>query len=520
MPALRITRRKFLRAGVGSAGVAAVAAVGGVAGYEWPQSARRVKTSQVSSSSPTPTSSPDVVQLRSRPELRPPRVRVADLPDSTPPPDNQLYFISPKAYETALPAQDGLMIVDARGRIVWFSPTTKTDSARFDLQVQEYKGKPVLTWWQGHVLDGTGWGTGYLLDTSYRAVTSIHAGNGLSVDLHELNLTPRGTALITAYRTAETDLSAVGGPRKGKVYACQAQEIDVATGKMLFSWDSLDHVGVDETYQKFTPGKDGKQRGTFDYFHINSVSQAPDGDLLISARNTWTIYKISKATGKIVWRLNGKRSDFTMGPGTHFYWQHHSRVVSGRRLSLFDDGASPAEEAQSRGLILDVDTSAKRVSLAKDYTHPAQLLAQNQGSVQVRSNGNVVVGWGNQPYFSEFTADGTQVLDSRLPMDIQSYRAFTFPWTGHPTDRPALAVESDTSGGATVFASWNGSTEVARWEVLSGPEPTSLRRVAAADWGGLETVITANHADKHVAVVALDADGRSLGRSPTVATSA
>ena len=53
----------------------------------------------------------------------------------------------------------------------------------------------------------------------------------------------------------------------------------------------------------------------YDYLHLNSVEVDTDGNLLISARNTWTVYKVDRSTGAVLWRLGGKRSDFTIGPG-------------------------------------------------------------------------------------------------------------------------------------------------------------------------------------------------------------
>jgi hypothetical protein len=122
-----------------------------------------------------------------------------------------------------------------------------------------------------------------------QGVAEIRAGNGLQADLHELNLTPQGTALVTAYRVTTTDLSVLGGPSNGQVLAPQAQEIDIATGKLLWYWDCLEHVPVTETCS--SPPNE-KQTSPFDYFHMNSIAVAPDGDLLISARNTWAVFKL------------------------------------------------------------------------------------------------------------------------------------------------------------------------------------------------------------------------------------
>ena len=202
---------------------------------------------------------------------------------------------------------------------------------------------------------------------------------------------------------------------------------------MLFDWNSLDHVPVAESFQP-VPGKPSKAL-PYDYFHIHSVSEMPNGNLLVSARNTWAFYEIDRFSGKVLWRLNGKRSDFTMGAGSHFYWQHRSRANPGGTFTVFDDGASPPEEKQSRGLLLDVDTKAMHVGLKQAYLHPAGFIAANQGSVQLLSDGRVFVGWGNQPHFSVFGPDGGLLVDGELPLNIQSYRAFTHDWTGRPSTR-------------------------------------------------------------------------------------
>ena len=97
-----------------------------------------------------------------------------------------------------------------------------------------------------------------------------------------------------------------------------------------------------------------------------------------------------------------------------------------------------------------------------------------------------------------------------------SYRAYRFAWSGHPTDRPALAA---TTAGATttVYASWNGATEVARWRVLSGTAPSSLRAGPTAARTDFETAIPLGGAAKLVQVEALDRSGKVLGRSRVVA---
>jgi hypothetical protein len=425
--------------------------------------------------------------------------------------DPPYIFLTSTGYPSSGPGQPGLMILDRTGGIVWFSPSNGV--TQLDLSVQSYQGKSVLTWWEGKVVDGYGQGKGMIADVAYRTIGVVEAGNGLQADLHEFVITPQDTALVTAYRTSRADLSGVGGKASDWVLSGVAQEIDIASGKVLFQWDSLDHVPVTHTQQAFGGGT---KSAPFDYFHINSIVVAPDGDLLISSRNTWAVYKVARPSGTVRWTLGGKRSSFQMADGAQFFWQHHARPQGTGTLSLFDDGASPTEEPQSRAILLALDTTAMTATLKRSYTHPAGLLAANQGSMQVLPDGRVLVGWGNQPYFSEFLADGTLVMDGQFPMPDQSYRAFTADWTGRPATRPTLAARSSPAGGTTVYASWNGATEVDKWTVLAGTSSSRLTEAGSQERSGFETAITVNTAGPYFAVTAQDADGHLLAQSATV----
>ena len=217
------------------------------------------------------------------------------------------------------------------------------------------------------------------------------------------------------------------------------------------------------------------------------------------------------------WQLGGKRSSFSMGPGARFWFQHHVLPQGQDTLSVFDDGgAPPVKEPQSRAILLNLDSGAMRATLQRSYVHPAGLAAANQGSMQVLADGQVLVGWGNLPYFSQFTADGTLILDGQFPVGDQSYRAFTAAWTGHPADRPAAAARVNPAGGSVVYASWNGATEVKTWTVLAGKTADALAKAGSQQRAGFETTITISSAGPFFAVTAQDADGHVLGQSATV----
>jgi hypothetical protein len=239
---------------------------------------------------------------------------------------------------------------------------------------------------------------------------------------------------------------------------------------------------------------------------------------MTARRPRWTVYKIGRRDGTIGWRLGGTKSDFTIGAGARFYWQHHARAHGTDLLTVFDNGSSPAREPQSRGLLLRLDTAGRHVTLERAYTHPAGLLADNQGSIQLLPGNRVFVGWGAEPYFTEFDADGSVLLDGQLPVGDQSYRAFTADWAGHPADRPAVVVKANPARGSAVYVSWNGATEVATWRVHAGKRESSLSTVATQPRTGFETVIAANSTGPYFAVTAHDPAGQLLGQSATAKT--
>jgi arylsulfotransferase ASST len=287
------------------------------------------------------------------------------------------------------------------------------------------------------------------------------------------------------------------------------QEIAIPSARVLFAWRSLDHVAIEESRLSFNGH-------AYDYFHINSVDVDADGHLLVSARNTWAVYKVHSETGKVLWRLGGKRSDFQMGPGTAFAWQHDARHHDeGRLISIFDNSAAPPVAPQSRVLVIELDRRGRRARLARHYTHPRRLLSPFMGNAQLLPNGNVVVGWGGLPYVTEFRRDGRVHFDARLPVGGQNYRAFRLPWHANPHQPPRLVAHT-VSGRRRLYVSWNGATEVASWRLEAGPAPDDLQVVLTRPKRSFESSLPAPPRGRVAAAVALDSRGEVLGRSNTI----
>ena len=412
------------------------------------------------------------------------------------------------------PGQYGPLIYTPRGSLVWFGELPKGLSAE-NLSVQRYEGRNDLTWWQGHVLAlGFGQGEDIVMDPNYQRVAVVRAGNGYEADLHDFQLAPDGVAYLTAYNVMRCNLARAGGRPNGVIVDTAVQEVDIRTGLVRWEWHSLDRVGVAESHDPVPT----KAATPWDYFHLNSIDPQPDGQVLISGRSTWAAYQLQGGSGRILWRLGGTNSSFRMAPGAETAWQHDARMLSDGSVTLFDNGSNPRVHDQSRGVRIAIDSARHTARLVRTYPHPGgPLLADSQGNMQSLPDENVVLGWGAVPSVSELARGGGLLFDAHLPPGSSSYRAFRFPWKGHPLWLPGVSARLlAAEDSIAVFASWNGAGDVASWRVLAGSARSSLRAVATMPDSGFESSMIVPGAYAYVAVQALGAAGQVLGTSPTV----
>ncbi|HEX4467191.1 MAG TPA: arylsulfotransferase family protein, partial [Solirubrobacteraceae bacterium] len=181
----------------------------------------------------------------------------------------------------------GTMIVDGAGRTLWFRGLPPHDSAT-NFKLQQYEGKPALTWWQGRIL-GVGFGQGEyeIYNDAYEHLKTVRAGNGLRGDLHEFRLTPEGTAWIDMFDPVDQNLKSVHGVEHGVLTDSVIQEVDMKTGLVMWEWHALGHIPLN--YSKVVaPGSNYP----WDFVHLNSISPGQTGDVLLSSRNTWTLYDV------------------------------------------------------------------------------------------------------------------------------------------------------------------------------------------------------------------------------------
>ena len=416
------------------------------------------------------------------------------------------------------PSQAGAMIVNPAGQMVWFAPSP-TGQQSADLRVQQYLGQSVLTYWQGKIVSGHGAGVGVIDDTSYKQIAQVQAGNGMQMDLHDFDLEPGGVALVTVYNPVHWNLSSVGGPANGIIEDCVIQEIDVRTGLVMLEWHALGHIPLSASYVKPQPWT----TAVWDWFHVNSIDLEANQNILISARNTWSVYQIGHTFGEVLWALGGKSSSFKLGPNVRFAWQHDATRLRDGSVQIFDNESTPPIAKTSRGIDIGLNFHTHTATLLHQWVDPQQtVLSPSQGDVQQLANTDSLVGFGQIGLVSEFSPAGALTFRLVLPPLVESYRAYRFPWIATPSVAP-VAAASRGAGGATttVAASWNGATTVAGWEVLAGPSPNALGALGVVVRPtGFETQISAATTAQYVAVSAIGSDGKVLGTSAAVAVGA
>ena len=421
------------------------------------------------------------------------------------------FFLAP--YQgTGTPGQ---MIVDQAGNLIWFHPTPANDAST-NFQPQTYDGQTVLTWWQGRILAlGFGQGEDEIYSSSYQPLAQVFAGNGYHADLHQFTITAQGTAWLDAFDPVALNLTSMGGSAHAVVNDSIVQEIDVKTGLVMWEWHALGHIPLRDSYAAMP-----HTSVNWDYVHVNSIDPGSDGNVLLSARGTWTIYDVNIHTGAFIWRIGGKYPSFKRGPGTFFYWQHDARWQPGGLVSVFDNGSDPAHEKQSRGLLLDPNTATHTVTLVKQFTNPnATLLASSQGDLLNLPGGNWLMGYGGLPNFTEYSSSGQVLFDATLGLRVQDFRTFLAPWTAQPKTAPAIAAQASGATGMNVEASWNGATTVSAWKVLAGSSASSLAAVTTAAKHGFETTIAVPTRAAYVAVAALDSSGQTIATSAAISPS-
>jgi len=417
--------------------------------------------------------------------------------------------------EPPIIGQSGPLILERRLQPVWFQPVPETLVAS-NLSLQTYEGKPALAWWQGVVTNtgATESGEYVVVNQHYQTVARLRASHGWVLTLHEIVIDGQN-AWVTANKNIPRNLSRYGGAYNGALIDSAVQEYNLRTGRLIRNWDAVNHIPLSDSQASLpTNGF------PWDAYHVNAIELAGNGAFLVSMRNTWAAYMVNTDTGAIEWTLGGRHSSFKFGPRADFQWQHDVALGRDQTVSLFDDhccqltggGTYVPATGPSRGLVLKLDQQTRTAKLVAQYTRGGSFDADYMGDTQPLPGGNVFVGWGSEPYFSEYDSSGRLLFEGELPGPDLTYRATLQPWVGLPLTAPVGAAREDDHR-TTVYASWNGATQLVSWRVLAAGRSGPLRVVASRARSGFETAIAVPQGYLRYELQALDARGRVIGVS-------
>lgn len=474
-----------------------------------------------------PTEDPNLWQFNSRPDLYPARLFVNTTEDGVTP---GYIFMAP--YQSF---QNSATIYDSNGDVIWFGFGSTGSGNVHDFKVCQFNGSDHLCFTEGVQYRGYSRGQSVIMDTELQSVSTVNTLNGLSpLDQHEFVIAD-DNALIITYHPERYDLSAFNiTTGQGWIMNSIFQDINLTTGELEFEWSAIEHIALTEGYVLPNTteiiGTGFNPTSPWDYFHINSVDKNADGDYLISARHTSTLYKINGTDGTIIWRCGGLLSDFDLLNGLNWSYQHDARWMeyndTTEIISLFDNASNGFDRSanHSAGYIIRIDHSAEPATVELLSLYPAaddQWISDSQGNMQVLNpddwaNSNTFIGWGSQPVVTEHDPEGNIIYRANVASNgMMNYRAYKFNITITPQDAPALYTYAlDTDADTVYYMSWNGATEVRSWRIYGrGGCDGNWTLIDEVPKTGFETNFTAPGFQEYGMVEAVAGDGTGLRNS-------
>ena len=355
------------------------------------------------------------------------------------------------------------MIMDNRGEVVWFKPLNTRGVT--DFRVQHYRGKPVLTWWRGQASRTSASATGGTSSTTRRTGPSRRSapGNGLVGDVHEFLITKNNTALFTVYHRLPVDLSLrrraeegedLGRDRAGGRHPDRPRPLRVA--QLPAGW------GRGVVRAAAEAAKAGAKAPPYDYFHINSIDVEPNGNFLVSARNTHTVYEIDRKTKKVLWRLGGKKSDFKLGTGRELRMAARCAPPAGRhdhdlrqrrrtaRREVLARSSSCARTRRRSRRRSCAATTIRRSCWRRSRATRSSCRTGTSSSAGARSRTSA-----SSTETASCSSTRTSVTASRRARTPTRIAPTASSGTGGRRTGPSSWSRDDTA-----YASWNGATEV------------------------------------------------------------
>ncbi len=247
-------------------------------------------------------------------------------------------------------------------------------------------------------------------------------------DWHELRPLPNGNFLILGDKPRNhVDLRAYKGPRDATVLDGVAEEV-TPTGKRVWKWNSHGHIPLSASKPWFfhilahaVTLRNGRK--AYDLVHLNAVE--PYGsDVVISSRHTNAIWGVSRASGKVLWKVGGTQTPQSLVvPGADealIGGQHDVRALPDGTLTVHDNRA--LYFTAPRILRLKLMPAQKRAQILESISG-AGLRSFYFGSARKLPGGDWVVSWGGTQRVAELKPSGQTVVRFDFARPYQTYRA-------------------------------------------------------------------------------------------------
>ncbi|EME38173.1 hypothetical protein DOTSEDRAFT_57685 [Dothistroma septosporum NZE10] len=426
------------------------------------------------------------------------------------------------------PCQTGPAIYDASGELVWSGACVVGNQNTCDFRVFTANGSDYLSAIVTHWPSVDPIGHGIILDGSMQIKQRLDTPNTLTpFNMHEFNVLDDGkTGMHIVQKVEVADVSHLdaNGQQSGLVINMGIREFDLHTNKTIFMWWAQDYVNLNAS--SFPPRfLNGPFPNGWDWLHLNAIDKSPEGDYLVTARYTDAVYKVSGKDGHIMWSLGGTTSSFQL-QDFNFSRPHDARFVSTgettQTITLLDNGGCEESKTSdvSSALIIDLDMSSEpwTAKVQKRWTRPDNGRSDKRGNFQLLPNGNAFIGWSENSYMTEHPPSGDLLMQAQFTSTrFVTYRSYKFNFTSAPSEPPIMKGfvygEDEARSVSVYYVSWNGATEVSRWEFYSGGGEL-LGSVART---GFETMF--QQSARYVETVyaqAVDRNGDVLGKSKVV----
>jgi hypothetical protein len=284
------------------------------------------------------------------------------------------------------------IVIDNLGRIVWYRRFPYGPGLNFMAQPDgHYAARPSTP-------DPGGPATWLELDPLGNITRTLGCANGLVPRPHDLISKREGDYWLLCDESRTMDLSEVGGLSNAVVTGTAVQHLDSA-GNLLFQWSPFEHFAI-------TDGSPDDLKGTkVNWTHGNGLEFDTDGNLLVSFRNLNEITKIDVATGAVIWRMGGRRNQFTFSGSSSpaFSGQHGVRVSATGEVAILDNIGTPGE---SRAEHYAIDAASHTARLTRYYSPLPHVVTLIGGSVQRLDGGRTLVSFGTAGRVVEYDAAG------------------------------------------------------------------------------------------------------------------